>query len=336
MNFHNMFTRQEKSSHAWAISLIMHVVLLFAIGLLWTQQTPQGISETTSDKLIGIVIASTTSPSNQTQYFDESSYKAKTSTSEDTNAETKSLTLEQPLSLPDIDLPGLDSLISNTAVTPVGSALNGGKLADGMPTIGPSAEQIAKAQRKLPREVNRGPLAEISIFGGSPAAGHDFVFVIDRSKSMGGQGLNALVAAQQQITQALVGLSDNHHFNIIAYHHRPTYFQAGNAMVSPNKSNINLVNKFFDGLAAFGGTDHEMGIIAALRYKPDVIFFLTDGGDPYLNQAQISGLKKYCGERTSIYSVQFGFGPLQEKQNFMTRLAQETSGDFHYVDMRAK
>ena len=331
-----MSSRKQKSSHAWAMSLIMHVTLLFSICFLWTHQSLRGIAESEAEKPVGIVIASTTSDSNAIEYFDKTTYSDEAKATETTKAETNALTFKQPLTLPDIDLPGLDSLASNSAVTPASNALNGGKLADGLPTIGPSSEQVTTEQSKLPSNASRGPTGEISIFGGQVAAGHDFVFVIDRSKSMGGQGLNALVAAQQQITQSLAGLKENHRFNIIAYHHRPTYFQAGNDMSTYNKSNIKNVNDFFNGLAAFGGTDHEMGIIAALRYKPDIIFFLTDGGDPYLNQAQISDLRKYCGGRTSIYSVQFGFGPLPEKQNFMRRLAEDTGGHFHYVDMRKR
>ena len=331
-----MPNRKQNSSHAWAISLILHVTLLFTICFFWTHQSSRGIAESETEKPVGIVIASTTSDSDAIEYFDNSAYSAESTPTEATAAEKNTLTFKKPLTLPEIDLPGLDSLASNTPVMPTGNALDGGKLADGLPTMGPSAEQITREQNKLPSNASRGPVGEVSIFGGQTAAGHDFVFVIDRSKSMGGQGLNALVAAQQQITQSLGGLKENHRFNIIAYHHRPTYFQAGNDMATSNQLNIKKVNDFFNGLAAFGGTDHEMGIIAALRYKPDVIFFLTDGGDPYLNQAQISDLRKYCGGRTAVYSVQFGFGALAEEQNFMRRLAEETGGKFQYVDMRKR
>ena len=326
--------QKRNSSHAWALSLVLHVVLLLAVGVFWTQQASHGLTKSKSDKPVGIVIASRTSDSNKTDYYDESSYAAIHSNPERADVTSEAPFFKQPLSLPDIDLPGLDSLASSSAVTPTGNALKGGQLADGLPTLSPTNGQIAREQGKLPQKVNRGQAGKVSLFGGVAATGHDFVFVIDRSKSMGGQGLNALVAAQQQIAQALSGLTDNHQFNIIAYHHRPTYFQPGNALAKPNKNEIKAVHDFFNGLAAFGGTDHEMGIIAALRYKPDVIFFLTDGGDPHLNQAQISDLRRYCGGRTNIYSVQFGFGPLQEEENFMTRLAKETGGSFHYVDMR--
>ena len=328
--------RKQNSSHAWAMSLILHVTLLLAICFFWTHESSRGIDKSETEKPVGIVIASTTSDSNATEYFDNSTYSDESNLTEATATEKETFTFKQSLPLPDIDLRGLDSPASNAPIMPAGNALDSGTLADGLPAAGPSAEQITREQSKLPSNVSRGPVGEVSIFGGQAAAGHDFVFVIDRSKSMGGQGLNALVAAQQQITQSLVGLKENHRFNIIAYHHRPTYFQAGNDMATSNQSNIKKVNDFFNGLAAFGGTDHEMGIIAALRYKPDVIFFLTDGGDPYLNQAQISDLRKYCGGRTSVYSVQFGFGALPEQQNFMRRLAKDTGGKFQYVDMRKR
>ena len=329
-----MSTQPQKTSNAWAISLILHVGFLLAIAFLWTNYVPSGLKTAEQEKPVGIVIASIASNQVETEYFGESTYTTSQASTDTPSEQTTRPTLNQPLTLPDIDLPGLDQISANSALPSTGDALDTGQLAGGLPSPGPSANQVAREQGKLPQAVSKGPVGEVSLFGGSPAIGHDFVFVIDRSKSMGGQGLNALVAAQQQITHALEAFKDNHHFNIIAYHHRPTYFQDGNELASANLAGIKKVNDFFNGLAAFGGTDHEMGIIAALRYKPDVIFFMTDGGDPSLNQSQLSDLKKYSGGRTSIHSVQFGFGPLQEKQNFMSRLAEITGGNFHYVDMR--
>lgn len=331
-----MITYQQKSSRAWAISLVLHVALLLIAGVLWARYTPTGLTTAGTEKPVGIVIASTTASTSDTEYFDESTYQTNQATSQITNSDATTTTTQPKLELPDIDLPGLEQLTANSALPSDGNALTPGQLASGLPTIGPTAKQIASEQSKLPRSANKGPAGEVSLFGGSPAVGHDFVFVIDRSKSMGGQGLNALVAAQSQISEALQKFKNNHRFNIIAYHHRPTYFADGKELAQSTPSSIKQVNDFFNGLAAFGGTDHEMGIIAALRYKPDAIFFLTDGGDPSLNQAQTSDLKKYCGGRTTIHSVQFGFGPLQDKQNFMSRLAEETGGKFQYVDMRKK
>ena len=57
-----------------------------------------------------------------------------------------------------------------------------------------------------------GPAARVSLFGSQNAAGHSFVFAIDRSQSMGGKGLNALKAAEDQLHLVLADLKENHSF----------------------------------------------------------------------------------------------------------------------------
>ncbi len=216
------------------------------------------------------------------------------------------------------------------------NALSPSQLAGGVTGDHPSDAAIAAAQARLPQISGpSGPRLQVSLFGSAPAMGHEFVFAIDRSKSMGGQGLNAMAAAQQQIISTLQGFDkQHHHFNIIAYHHRPTYFKKGNVLAESTPEVLQTISPYFNGLAAFGGTDHEMGLLAALRFKPDVIFLLTDGGDPGLNRAQIGDLTRHCGSRTTVHTIQFGFGPLQDETNFMIEIATATGGNFHYVDMR--
>ena len=60
-------------------------------------------------------------------------------------------------------------------------------------------------------------------FGSRAAVGNSFVFVIDRSKSMGGEGLGALDAAGEELTTALARLEPAHRFQVIAYHRQPVY-----------------------------------------------------------------------------------------------------------------
>jgi hypothetical protein len=48
----------------------------------------------------------------------------------------------------------------------------------------------------IPREkIPTGPTAQLSLFGSANAEGRSFVFVIDRSNSMGGEGLGAITNA---------------------------------------------------------------------------------------------------------------------------------------------
>ena len=321
--------------------MILHIVLFVAIALLWTQSRPKGIVASEVAREIGIVIAQNPNAST-TEYFQESDLP-KTTDDQQNNQDadnaggsTAATNALPDLELPDIDLPGLAKLNAPVAFGAIENALSPSQLAGGVIGNHPSDASIAAAQARLPQFSGpSGPSLQVSLFGSAPAVGHEFVFVIDRSKSMGGQGLNAMAAAQQQLISTLQGFDkQHHHFNIIAYHHRPTYFKKGNVLAESTPAVLQTISPFFNGLAAFGGTDHEMGLLAALRFKPDVIFLLTDGGDPGLNRAQIGDLTRHCGSRTTVHAIQFGFGPLQDETNFMINIAEATDGNFHYVDMR--
>ena len=180
-----MSTQPQKTSSAWAISLILHVGLLLAIAFLWANYVPSGLTTAEQEKPVGIVIASTASNQVETEYFGESTYTTSQASTDTPSEQTTHPTLNQPLTLPDIDLPGLDQISANSALPSTGDALDTGQLAGGLPSPGPSANQLAREQGKLTQTVSKGPVGEVSLFGGSPAIGHDFVFVIDRSKSMG-------------------------------------------------------------------------------------------------------------------------------------------------------
>ena len=178
-----------------------------------------------------------------------------------------------------------------------------------------------------------GPVGEVSLFGSEPAQGRSFVFVIDRSKSMGGKGLNALVAAQHQLQAALAGLVETHRFQIVAYHHKRVYFHP-TALVRVTSGNEARVNEFFGNLLAVGGTDHAQAVLSGLRFKPDVLFLLTDGGYPDINAGQLSQIRRRASGRTTIHTIQFGLGQLSAEPSFMQRLAKQNGGHFHYVNLR--
>ena len=177
-----------------------------------------------------------------------------------------------------------------------------------------------------------GPLARLQLFGGAPAIGRSFVFLIDRSKSMGSQGLGALTAAESQLIRALQPLEAAHKFQVVAYHHHCVYLQV-REFLPATEENKQLVVGFLSGLAALGATEHERALMSALSLEPDVIYLLTDGGDPALTEAQQKRIAKFARPKTSIHCVQFGFGPLQDANNFLRRLAERNRGGYRYVDM---
>ena len=317
---------------AWAISLCIHLLLLLVLGV-FVRSRPRGLPGATERS--GSIVIAHANAQREVEYFDESdSQQGAQGESEPADAALQEWTgaaLSEPnVELPRIDLPG--------AVDPaVASQMTESRrlTISGRPVISPSritAEQLAAERTRLKARGPTGPPGEVALFGSATAVGHSFVFVIDRSKSMGGDGLNALAAAERELAAALAQLKPHHKFQIIAYHHKRVYL-VGRRLVRATPENRRLVGQFFGGLASFGGTDHRAALNAALNLEPDVIFLLTDGGAPELNAVDLRSLHKRTGNRVSVHCIQFGFGPLQDDNAFMRRLAVQNRGAFGYVNM---
>jgi hypothetical protein len=195
------------------------------------------------------------------------------------------------------------------------------------------AKAIAAEQAALYVAPPTGPTAKVSVFGSAPAEGRTFTFLIDRSSSMGEEGLGVLGVAGDQLEAAINTLEPTHKFQVIAYNQRPTLL-GPKQMVPATEENKRLVKKFFITVGAYGGTDHELALVGALAAKPDVLFLLTDGGDPFITASQFRRLRDMAKGRTTIHCIQFGKGPpVDEGEVFMRKLSAETGGSYTYVDV---
>lgn len=193
-------------------------------------------------------------------------------------------------------------------------------------------EEIAREQRRLRSRQPKGDPISINVFNGTKMSGRKFVFIIDRSHSMGSQGLGVLSQAAVELTAATNALKPNHEFQIVAYHSR-TVTISERRMLTANEANKALVKPFLQRLAAFGATEHNYGINAGLAFRPDTVVLLTDGGYPGLSATQLKQIRRSAG-KAEFHCIQFGLGPQQKSVNFMTRLASECNGTFRYIDVR--
>lgn len=199
------------------------------------------------------------------------------------------------------------------------------------PGLGDDA--IIAADAAIPREVEpTGPKAKLSLFGSAEAEGRSFVFAIDRSQSMGGDGLGAISAAAKELTAQLEPLSAEQTFQLVAYNQSALYF-TGRKLIAADAANKKALVRFIADLAAYGPTEHERGLLAALRLKPEVIFLLTDGGDPQLSSGQLRMIRDMAAGRTSIHCLHFGRGAENEPDHFLRRLAAENGGSYVYINM---
>jgi hypothetical protein len=179
-----------------------------------------------------------------------------------------------------------------------------------------------------------GGKAHTRMFG-VQAEGYKFVYVIDRSGSMGGSSSTALKAAKAELLASLNDLEQTHQFQIVFYNEKPTIF---NPTGDPHRAlfaterNRAEAERFIDSITPFDGTRHDDALLLALRLHPDVIFWLTDADEPKLSQADLARINRLAAGIT-IHAIEFGSGPQPEADNFLVQIAQQNGGTHQYVDI---
>jgi hypothetical protein len=195
---------------------------------------------------------------------------------------------------------------------------------------------ILAADAAIPREqLPTGPTAKLSLFGSQSAEGRSFVFAIDRSASMGGQGLGAIQAAAAEFKSQIEALSEEQTVQVIAYN-QATAFLSGRELIPATDENKQKLVEFVANIAAFGQTEHTRALLTAAKLKPEVIFLLTDGGDPLMTAADLRVVREVAGSRISIHTLHFGRGEPGEAAEFLARLAAENRGSYTYIDMSSR
>lgn len=182
-----------------------------------------------------------------------------------------------------------------------------------------------------PRE---GGKARTSLFG-LVGEGYKFVYVLDRSGSMGGDGRQSLRAVKSELAQSLKNLDTVHQFQIIFYNERPVLFNPSGIpgrLAFATDQNKERAGNFLDSITADGGTDHEAALRLAISLHPDVIFFLTDGDNPKLTAAQLEKIR-HVAAGTVINVIEFGPGPKPSDPSFLVQLAEQNGGRYAYVDI---
>lgn len=313
-----------------AISATFHCVLFVLLGLLWTSSSTGSGDE--PGRPVDIVLAPLDDSNDYLEQNDVQPVPESGKEGEDTAAMlptsdtapvdiSKILDSQAPV---DVPLPGFSSTDFSRSDAQSATSRSGELSPEQQAML--AAEQAAFEARRP-----KGPPATLQVFGSGDITGRKFVFVIDRSRSMGGDGLNVIQAASSELANTIATLEDFHQFQIIAYHHENVFIEK-RGLLDAVPGNKERVRDFIQNLAAFGGTEHESAIATAISLNPDVVVLLSDGGLPELNQSQLRRIRQSAGN-TRIHCLEFGRGPQQKTDTFMRTLAAENSGTYRYIDV---
>lgn len=169
---------------------------------------------------------------------------------------------------------------------------------------------------------------------GLEATGHRFVYVFDRSASMGEPGGRPLARSKEELLASIENLGGVQQFYVVFYNHRQHLFNAAPSrerLVFATDDNKREARRFIDAVRADGGTRHFEAINLALRLRPDVVFVLTDGeAADDLTADQLDTLSRSLGAATCMV-VQFGRDEQQRSPN-LARLAAMSGGRYAIVD----
>ncbi len=181
--------------------------------------------------------------------------------------------------------------------------------------------------------------------------GRRFVYVIDTSSSMDRYG--ALKVAKIQLMASLENLDESQEFQVLFVN------SSGITQLDPSARGKRSFSNMFRGtddhrlavrlqmssISPDSGTEHYKGLAAALALNPDVIFYLTDAGEPGLTSAEREHVRRANRGRARIHCIEFGEGPMPTTSrgtpvpNFLTKLAAEHDGRYTYqnvIDFRRR
>ena len=250
---------------AWALSFILHVLVLFVLAALLVF-VPGGTGGEKAD------VIDTSMVYDMSVSMEVSGDQFQTEESGGGASGGKAAdTASAAASLPGSDSPPINSAEVLVGLLPTNDGPPGGKgnaagglgLGNGGAQLG-SGGGIQKVKTK--------------VFG-IEGEGRRFVYVFDRSDSMNGYEGRPFAVAKAELQKSLESLNEAHEFQIIFYNDAPLAF-GGSDSNSPRlliggQHQKKTASDFVRDIQATGGTQHLRALRMALNLNPDVIFFLN-------------------------------------------------------------
>lgn len=155
-------------------------------------------------------------------------------------------------------------------------------------------------------------------------AGTTVVYVLDRSSSMGPDGL--LRRSTEAIAASLDELGPDARFQVVAYNGGTSVLAA--QPVAPTAASRDRAASWLAGLTAEGRSDHRAAFVEALSMRPNEVYLLTDADD--LEAADVRAVAGLLRTPVRISAAVFG-GNRPAAGTPLERLAERTGGSVQYV-----
>lgn len=166
-------------------------------------------------------------------------------------------------------------------------------------------------------------------FGELHGKGKRFVYVLDRSKSMGWPD-NLPIEYAAREAQASIGSLDPEKgaqkFQLVLYNEKAGPFDGGKRLLDVTPANRNRAIASLREISPEGGTDPLAALECAIRLAPDVIFFLTDAEEE-ISPMVLARIRELCrqGRVSQIHVMEFR-NPKGKKLKSYQKLAEQNHG----------
>ena len=202
---------------------------------------------------------------------------------------------------------------------PLPSSVVGPPMSETVPASAVSTGASPPTSPALPKAQPGKPLH------GKLKAGKTIVYALDRSSSMGSDGL--LRSACRAIKDSLGQLSPESRFQIVAYN--SSVSTLANEPLPATERNILRAKRWLDELVAEGSSDHRGGVREAISFHPDAVVLLTDADD--LEEREVLSIRALLREPVYMNVAIFGdTRPTGETP--LERLMEEVGGKVRYVE----
>jgi len=165
-------------------------------------------------------------------------------------------------------------------------------------------------------------------FFGIHALGQSFVYVVDCSKSMNrphpSEAKTRFRRLKLELVKSIATLKPDMKFFIIFFNRHALPMPA-RSLQPALPLNQNQYLRWAATVRAQGDTDPREALSYALRLRPDIIYFLTDGD---FQHSVVQDLKKLQQKNVDIHTFAFGN---RDAEDLLKAIASANGGEYHFV-----